>query len=585
MNSKVPSSPRLTIKEVTPDDARRWLERDVRPQRLGPRYIRAYAREMREGRWRLNGETIIFSETGTLLDGRKRLHACVESNSPFLTIVVENISEEGFKTIDALRSRKASDILFIRGEPFYRTLSSVPNVLIRYYKYYQHSAPLRMDMTSRDTLFVLDLRPEIRASVVKTSGLKQLGWHSVAAAVHHLASRVDPARADAFFERVVNGPTEEGDPAGLLRRAFETATGSGQERMLALTILAWNAEYAGKSLKYLRFRQEGDRQQRFPTVAGLPPDDGTDLEQERPSPVSPPVNPDQLSITIEHITPDQAERLIEAKEHNRNIVTRVVDKYARDMRTGNWALNGQTIKISKSGKLLDGQHRCCAAVKTGKSFDAIVVRGLPDEVFDTLDAGPVRSLGEVLATRGEKNTNALAAALQKLWLYQQGFPQLHTIRGSHAELLRVLDEHPEIRNSTQYVLNRARDVIPGGIAAATHYLGGRLNREKADEFIDRIGDGIGLGKNDPIRLLRELLRRDEKRNRGSLRETEKWALTIKAMNAFFAGSDMRLLVWRTSSKEAFPRVLERASQQGRRSARAEPLLQPESAAQEELAMA
>src|SRR5688572_29314584 len=101
------STIRFIIREVTPHEAREWLERDHRPQRKSERYVNAYAREMSERRWQLNGETIIFSDAGRLLDGRKRLRACVQSGASFPTIVVENVREEDFQTIDALRARTA----------------------------------------------------------------------------------------------------------------------------------------------------------------------------------------------------------------------------------------------------------------------------------------------------------------------------------------------------------------------------------------------------------------------------------------------------------------------------------------------
>lgn len=547
---------RFSIREVTPDDAREWLERDHRPQRQSQRYVPAYAREMGERRWQLNGETIIFSNQGRLLDGRRRLRACVQSGTPFHTIVVEDIREEDFQTIDALRARTAVDTLHIRKELSIRTLAASLNIIYRYYRYYQYAEASHPVVTSRDTLFILDLRPEVRESVKRTSALSRVGWHSIAAAAHHLASRVDPQRADAFFERVASETTGEGDPAGLLRRQLERSTGSGQQRMLALAILAWNAEYLNKPLKTLRWRQEGEHPQRFPTVTGLPPDDGSDLDQLRKPNYAVVVDPKHLEITIDEITPVMAEQFLASNDNNRKRILRVVEKYARDMGTGNWALNGQTIKISKTGKLLDGQHRCFAAVRAGRSFHSIVVRGLPDEIFDTLDSGPVRSLGEILATRGERNANALAAALQKLWLYQQDMPTFHAWRGSHAELLRVLEQNPRIRESVNLTLSRLHDVLPGGIAGATHYLAARVDRERADWFVMRTGDGVGLGLDDPIRRFRELLLRDRRNKRNPLREVEKWALAIKAINAFFQGTEVKLLVWRPGAGEGFPRLLE-----------------------------
>jgi hypothetical protein len=553
------SAIRFAVREVTPEDATEWLKRDHRPQRHGMRYVDAYAREMGERRWQLNGGTLIFSTAGRLLDGRKRLRACELSGASFPVIVVENVDEGDFQTIDALRARTAVDALYIGGEQFPRRLSAVVNIIYRYYRYYQHRDVSESVVTPRDTLFLLDLRPEIRESIRKTSGLSRVGWHSVAAAAHYLASRVDPQQADGFFERVASDATEEGDPAALLRSQLEASTGSGPERMLALAILAWNAEYLKTPLKTLRWRQDGDHPQRFPSVAGLPVHDGADLEQQRQPNYDVAVDASELDIAIETITPARAEQFLTLNDNNRKIIPRVAEKYARDMRAGSWALNGQTLKVSTTGRLLDGQHRCYAAMKTGKSFRVIVVNGLPDAIFETLDSGPVRSLGEVLGTRGERNVNSLAAALQKLWLYEQDLPTYSSLRGSHAELLSVLEQNPGIRDSVQYTLSHGRDVVPGGIAGATHYLAARWNREQADHFMARVGDGAELKLHDPILRFRELMLRNRANKRDPYREVEKWALMIKAVNASFQGAEVRLLVWRPGAGENFPRILGRAA--------------------------
>jgi hypothetical protein len=471
-------------------------------------------------------------------------------------MVVEGVEEDEFKSIDALRSRSAGDVLFIRREQHHRTLAFVLNLVARYYRFAQSGTQIQKRLVSRDTLFVLEMRPEIRESVAKTAAFSTLGGHTVAAAVHHLASRIDPERADVFFDRVLTGPDSDDDPACLLRNAFLTSKRAGQERMLALTIRAWNAYYASRPLKYLRWRTEGATPERFPVLEGLVPEDGDDLQRQRPPNREITVSPDDLEVRVEVITPRIAEDLINRQAQNRNIVSRVVEKYARDMQAGNWGLNGQTIKISESGKLLDGQHRCAAAVKTGTSFEAIVVRGLPDEVFDTLDAGASRSLGQVLADRGEKSTFALAAALQKLWLYEQDMPTLHTLRGSHAELLQVLERHPDLRGSVLFCVSKLRDVLSGAIGATSHYIASKTSRERADEFVERVGNGVELKADSPILLLREAMFRNRSNKRSPFSELEKWALTIKALNAFFENRSMKLLTWRPGNNEAFPRILE-----------------------------
>jgi hypothetical protein len=197
-----------------------------------------------------------------------------------------------------------------------------------------------------------------------------------------------------------------------------------------------------------------------------------------------------------------------------------------------------------------------ASIRSQQGFYTIIVRGLPDDVFDTLDAGPVRSLAEVLTKRGEKNATTLAAALQKIWVYNQRVPQIRTARGSHSELLRLLEDNPDIRNCVNYSIAKVRGIIPGAVGTASHYLGARFfDRNAADDFVDRLFDGIELKRNDPVLQLRERMLKDRRNRKTEISETEKWALTIKAMNASFQQEQVKLLVWRPTSGESFPRVL------------------------------
>lgn len=51
------------------------------------------------------------------------------------------------------------------------------------------------------------------------------------------------------------------------------------------------------------------------------------------------------------------------------------------MRNGNWKANGEAIKFSSTGRLLDGQHRLRACVKEQVPFTTLVIRGLEDEAM------------------------------------------------------------------------------------------------------------------------------------------------------------------------------------------------------------
>lgn len=83
--------------------------------------VQKHAREMREGRWMLNGQTVKFTgdsllALGRLLDGQHRLMAIVMSGVAVPMLVAYGVPEESYGTIDFGRRRTAGDILCANGE-------------------------------------------------------------------------------------------------------------------------------------------------------------------------------------------------------------------------------------------------------------------------------------------------------------------------------------------------------------------------------------------------------------------------------------------------------------------------------------
>ena len=70
-----------------------------------------YAKEIREGRWMFNGDTIRFDWNGNLIDGQHRLEAIKETNIAQDCIFVEGLNPECAQTIDIGYKRSVEDYL------------------------------------------------------------------------------------------------------------------------------------------------------------------------------------------------------------------------------------------------------------------------------------------------------------------------------------------------------------------------------------------------------------------------------------------------------------------------------------------
>lgn len=107
-----------------------------------------------------------------------------------------------------------------------------------------------------------------------------------------------------------------------------------------------------------------------------------------------------IKAQVETITPEMAENIL--RKHNvfnRKIQSKMVNKYATDMRNGDWKLNGEPIQFDDEGNLLNGQHRLMAITVAKVPVELLVVRGV-DTGIHVYDTGKNRTYGDMLALDG-----------------------------------------------------------------------------------------------------------------------------------------------------------------------------------------
>lgn len=554
MSSPIKVSSR--VERVTPAKAASLLEKFYSKGRINQRLLQSFTREMKEGRWILNGAPIVISDQGLVLDGRARLLACVHACAPFDTLVVEGISAASYETIDTVRKRTLGDVLSIRRERHGRALAASLRIISAYIKGGTPGGAKAPSPT--ELLTILEENSGIRDSVLPAMSAMPLLPHGCGIALHYLMSRVDPAKADRFIS-LIGEPegTRDVTPIFYLRQVLAELRGKGGNRkqtyILALTTKAWNAFRAGSRIKLLRYSPQREE---FPRIAGLEIFPGPLFEAGRSTQGggdNSSIRPKGITARVVVITPKLAEKMLANNSLNRHVSASVINKYARDMAAGQWHLNGQSIKVSSTGMLLDGQHRLEAVKKAKKPFTSIVVEGLLESSFVSLDIGRRRSVADILRERGESHTIILASALRWLWMIQNEVILAANSSPTHGELMNLLKEHPDLRQSLRHVAH-IREIMGSGIAAGLHYTFSRRDPAQSNEFFSRLIDGVQLSESSPIYHLRERLIRTRGSHRVRLAEGERVALTIKAWNSFREGRPMQLLAWRNRGpmREALP---------------------------------
>lgn len=543
---------------VTPMDAERWLATMTWPRTLRHWLVEAFARDMTAGNWHLNGVPLIFDGEGRLLDGQARLKACLVARRPFMSLIVDGVAPEDIATIDDTHRRKPHGILGLyRPEDHHRSLASAVTILWQYYADVHDTAlDYRHRPTAAEMIGVLEARPEIRDEHEQACRLRTIFSIGVTCALLHLGGRVERQATQNFLARLdPETAIVPGDPVALLRTTVaQLPKGCGRQPlgMLRLAIRTLNAVWANETLASLRW---DDR--RPARLNGLPPSDGQDLTcppSAEAAPVPNTLRPGKdLAVSMEVITPSAAARLLANNARNRRLDPATVERYRGDMAADRWRLNGQTVKLSSQGRLIDGQHRCRAAVLAGRSFMTLVVSNLDETTFYSLDTGNHRGFGEVLKALGERGvSSSLAAATRVLWQLENG-PDFRKVPSS-AELLAYLGTVPSLRASLRIGKNRFKG-LRASSSAALHFMFSQQEGAKADEFFARLRDGANLEPDSPILILRNRLI-DMMAPSASFSELEKIALTIKAWNAYRTGRAIRHLLWVKSGSraESFPDV-------------------------------
>jgi hypothetical protein len=264
--------------------------------------------------------------------------------------------------------------------------------------------------------------------------------------------------------------------------------------------------------------------------------------------------PPTLTSEIVRITPKAAEELLGRNvELNRRINRALVERYAIDMKNGDWSEeNGETIKIGRDGTLLDGQHRLSAVVESGQTVRFLVVRNVGQDALATVDTGKSRSFADVLHMHGQANSRRVAAAAKYVWHYENGTMLRSGHAVSHALLGKVLEEHPDLPAAVEQVHEYRPSIQPASVLAFVYGLAKEKHPRRAAQWLAMVQEGEGLKKSDAVWHLRERLlhARSGRGAQEQLRIPYVAALMIKAWNATLDNDAVRKLDWTSEGRSA-----------------------------------
>ncbi len=251
------------------------------------------------------------------------------------------------------------------------------------------------------------------------------------------------------------------------------------------------------------------------------------------------------------MTVERAKQLLENNDHNRKITQSRVLEYAKEMTNGLWLYNGESIIVSESGKLLDGQHRLLAIIESGVEIDIELVENVPDS-----DGGVDTFL--TINTKNRSNVDALTIAgfkdrpqhVAKLMSFKEAFNAkklmqkpsgMKLLNHEVVELAREFGEDEAIR-----IIDKALNLaVRTDLLSVPFWILGVYVFEKlpgGDKFLEDIADGQSGRDGEPVSAYLNKLE-DFKRtgHGGNAISKGKWLGMFKAYKARVNGEEIKIM--------------------------------------------
>lgn len=256
--------------------------------------------------------------------------------------------------------------------------------------------------------------------------------------------------------------------------------------------------------------------------------------------------PSDVSQSLVYINPRSASRILESNTRNRPLSEASVNSLLREMLSGRWQYNGESIKLSVDGALLDGQHRLTALARVPiDDFELpfLVVSGLAAATQNTMDQGRTRTAADQMSIDGLASTDSkiVAGAIRIYLEWHNGilFADRVSNRVGNTEVVSWAHDHAVelaiMREVCNQKLRRVKCRPSLTCAVLTHFR--MLDGQAALDFEEGLLTGAGLQAGNPILTLRDRL--DRIKTQGlRMSDRDLIAFFIIAWNAWREGRSM-----------------------------------------------
>jgi hypothetical protein len=264
-----------TVVILTPERAMELLELNTHNRPLNDQHVKRLAKQIIEGKWKFNGDTIKISDDHKVLDGQHRLWAIVEAKTPVETILVRGIERDAFATIDTLRKpRSGSDVLALNGATRYlKYTSAALQWLARWQRgtIEAYRAPINR-IENSDIEKMWEDNPGIERAIERVTKLRPVASPSLLGFFYFILSNRSPELAERMVHTLEN-PAQVGmnDPFFRLRIYLTSENNKHKDPVvvIAMMVKAANAAFHGNEIRSLQWRNQGNNPEKLPKLEVL----------------------------------------------------------------------------------------------------------------------------------------------------------------------------------------------------------------------------------------------------------------------------------------------------------------------------
>lgn len=240
------------VGDITPALARILLTKNEANRRVSDVVVEKIARDIENGTFVLNGESIIVASDGSLNDGQHRLCAVISADKEIRSVIVFGPGRQSRITVDQGRSKLVGDYLAMEGHKDSLALAAAAG----YFWQWRNKGRLTKQSIERpnkgEVLAIVDEHPGIAESVAAIGG-NGVGGRGLLAFCHFaFTSASNREAADLFADALITGASlMPRDPILYARNRLMADRRLSPNEKAELLFRAWNAHRRGEAPKTL----------------------------------------------------------------------------------------------------------------------------------------------------------------------------------------------------------------------------------------------------------------------------------------------------------------------------------------------